>query len=35
MNNIEFGKMMQELAEFFNKQTGQTLDVSFDEETGY
>ncbi len=35
MNNIEFGKMMQELAEFFNKQTGQTLDVSYDEETGY
>lgn len=35
MNNIEFGKRMQELAEFFNKQTGQTLDVSFNEETGY
>lgn len=35
MNNIEFGKRMQELARFFNKQTGQTLDVSFDEETGY
>ena len=35
MNNIEFGKKMQELAKFFNKQTGQTLDVSFDEETGY
>lgn len=34
MNNIEFGKKMQELAKFFNKQTGQTLDVSFDEETG-
>ena len=35
MNNIEFGKKMQELAKFFNKQTGQTLDVSFDEETRY
>lgn len=35
MNNIEFGKKMQELAKFFNKQTGQTLDVSCDEETGY
>lgn len=35
MNNIEFGKMMQKLAKFFNKQTGQTLDVSYDEETGY
>ena len=35
MNDIEFGKRMQKLAKFFNKQTGQTLDVSFDEETGY
>ena len=35
MNNIEFGKRMQELARFFNKQTGQTLNVSYDLETGY
>ncbi len=35
MNNIEFGKKMQELAKNFETNTGEKLGVSINLETGY